>query len=394
MIRIAHISDSHFDERGRLDDVVAIHHEFLRQARAAEVELIVHGGDWFERRSTPTERIAVANFLQEAAGFCPVFGVKGNHDAAQDLEVFNRLDTAFPVRILDRPTTPAHPAEIMHLALGGGRVGLIALPWFDKAHLVATLDAEVDAEQSRQMTITAARDLLTCLRAEADRVRKAGAAPILVSHTLVQGSETSSGQVLIGTTVELAPADLAEGFAYAALGHIHKAQDWYGGRVAYSGSPHRCNFGEPEAKGWRLVTIDDAGEFVSSEFRELPARRMVFLEVDWTKTKNLAIEPNTFALGQRDEVDGALIRFRYHVRAEDLRLVDESVIEKVFLADGAHDVKLEAIVETDTRVRSEEITTVQTTAEKVEAFWRAKSIDVDEPTRERVFSNLAEMEAR
>jgi DNA repair exonuclease SbcCD nuclease subunit len=91
----------------------------------------------------------------------------------------------------------------------------------------------VDAGETRELTIAAARELLIAIGAEATRLRGLGAVPVLVAHVLVGGSEVSTGQVLLGTTVELAPFDLAEtGAAYLALGHVHKAQAWLGGRVA------------------------------------------------------------------------------------------------------------------------------------------------------------------
>jgi hypothetical protein len=94
------------------------------------------------------------------------------------------------------------------------------------------------------------------------------------------------------------------------------------------------------------------------------------------------------------DLRGAIVRYRYHIRAEGLHTVDEAGISAEITNGGAWDVKLEAIVESETRVRSEEIVRATSTAEKVEAFWRAKQIEVDGPTRDRVLGNLAELEAR
>jgi hypothetical protein len=73
--------------------------------------------------------------------------------------------------------------------------------------------------------------------------------------------------------------------------------------------------------------------------------------------------------------------------------VDEAGIEAALREAGAHEVKLEAIVVTTARVRSEGIATAQSTADKVEEFWKVKGITVDEPTRDRVRSKLGELEA-
>lgn len=406
MIRIAHISDSHWDERGRLQDVVDVHRAFIDQARERDVNLIVHSGDWFERRSTPAERLAVADFLEAARDIAPVFGVKGNHDAELDLSIFPRLnvtDDDQSLVIYDRPTAAPGSAEVYELDEPfddhAPRLGLLALPWFDKAHLVSQLEASVDQEETRERTIAAAQNLLTCLRAEATRLRGEGIVPILVAHVLVAGSEISSGQTLIGTTVEIAPQDLLDvGAAYAAIGHVHKTQTWFDGRVAYAGSPHRCNFGEPEAKGWRLVTLDDDGGFLYNDFVELPARRIVRLELDYTEESMRAalledgIHPNFFGLDVKRDVSGALVRFRYRIRPSDLHLVQEDLIASIFRADGAEEVRMEAVLVQEARARVPEIVEVQTTAEKVDAYLRAKGIDVGPAQVDRLHQKLGILE--
>lgn len=382
-LRIAHLADSHFDEKNRLDDNVAVHKAFVEQARAAGVDLILHAGDFFERRSTPAERNALAEFLTEAAEIADVVGVKGNHDADDDLDVFNRLDTRNPVEILSRPG----------VATRGGHA--IALPWFTKAGVVAGLAADTPIADSNEATISAARRLLAILRIEADRIANAGAVPLLVGHVLVAGSETSTGQTLIGSTVELAPSDILEvGCAYAALGHIHKAQSWLDGRVAYSGSPQRMNFGEPEPKGWNLVTIDterwrEPGG-VSVQFCPLPAREIVLLEADWTAHEAV----HTSAPHAAGILPGALVRFRYRIRPEHLHMVDEGRITDGLLNAGAHSVKLEAVLVHQDRIRCTEIATAADTWAKCLAYWQAKGIDVPENTRERLRLKLEEIETR
>jgi exonuclease SbcD len=392
MRKIAHLSDIHVDGRGRPEDLRRVLEAFLAEVHRECVDIILIAGDFYERRSTPEERTFLAEFLQRAAEIAPVAGARGNHDAPGDLEILNRLETRCPIFIADRATALPDSAWMVSGA-HGGEFGVLALPWVDKAHLVATLDATVDSASSTVATVAALRELLTCLRAEAEHVRSVGAIPLLVTHVMLGGSLLSNGQTLIGQGVELSPADLLDvGCAYAACGHIHISQDFHGGRVAYSGSPDRHDFGEAkEPKGWRLVTLTDEGEFRSNEFRELPALRMVLLEEDWTsQDKLIARWPHCSA----QDVAGALVRFRYRVRAEDLHLVDERALETSFLAGGAHDVKLEAVVEAATRVRSEEIAHVQTVGEKLDVFLVAKSIEVDEAQRTRLHEKLERLEAR
>jgi exonuclease SbcD len=401
VIRLAHISDTHFAEHKRPEDLKLVLDAFLEQVEKAGVDLIVHAGDFFDKRSTPAERLMLAEFLQRASEAAPVFGVKGNHDAAGDLELFNHLDVMEPgVRLVDRPTRPGE-AWIVDLynrpEHGRHQFGVMGLPWFDKAHLVATVDPVVDGETTRRATIETAESLLDGLRAEAARVREAGAIPILVSHAMVAGSVTSTGQVIQGITVELSPFALQEvGAEYVALGHVHAHQQWFNGQVAYSGSPMRHNFGEPEPKGWCLVTFDDYGKFVSNEFRELPARQIVLLNIDWFSEGDGLQQLRTLGPlpqpGWLEGCQGALVRFRYNIRAQDLHLVQEDKIAAVILEAGAADVKVEAIVKHEARTRSEAIVTARATIEKIQAYLEAKGESLDDVVMGRITEKLAEIE--
>lgn len=389
-LKIAHGADWHLDQSNRLQDTIDVIRAFIRDAREQAVDLIVVAGDIFERKSSPLERRAFTDLITEAAEVAPIFVVKGNHDAEHDLYPFTALDTENPVLILDRPTVTPGSAPIV--TVGGGlssaaRVALIALPWFDKASMAASLPASTDGATSTRATVAAAGELLTLLRAETSRVAALGAVPILVGHVLVAGSETSTGQTLIGTTVELSPSDLADvGAAYCALGHIHKHQSWHGGRVAYSGSPQRQNFGEPEEKGWVLVTLDTEvpGWFVGAEFRPLPARRIVLLECHSDQELKQIVYR---------QLSGALVRVRYYTTPELLHKVSEEQIEQAALAAGAAEVKIEAVLVHETRVRSEEIVTATTTMDKIRAYWQAKMVELSPETDARVEEKLATLEA-
>lgn len=392
MIRLLHLSDSHWDHRGRLQDIRDIHDAILGVARRERVDAIVHAGDFLERRSVPEERTAIADWLRAASEICPVVGVKGNHDQEGDLAIFNRLRTRHPVRIIERSTAAPGSAVVVQLA-GDRRVGVVGMAWVDKAHLAAGLDATVDQQETTALTISAVRDLLTCLRMEVSRLRSDGIVPVFVGHVMLGGSVVSSGQVLIGQGVELSTSDLLElGAAYAACGHIHVHQAWHGGRVAYSGSPHRCNLGEArEPKGVCVVTLDDDGTFIENRFVELPARRIVLIEEDWT-VGDTRLRPALSAFDPA-EIPGALVRLRYRIRPEDLHVVDEERYTAELVRLGAEEVTCEAVVEHQARVRSEEIVRAQTTFEKVATWARAKSIPIEDAQGERLRARVGELEA-
>jgi exonuclease SbcD len=402
-MRIAHISDSHFDERGRLKDDILLHEAFLNQALEEGVDLILHTGDLFERRSTPAERLAVKAFFEAAAEVAQVVLVKGNHEAQLDVDLWHQLrDTGRRVHVITGAVgaTPGS-AHILNVK-ATPPIGILGLPWFDKAHLVAQLGAQVSQEKTRQLTIATAGKLLAGYVAEANRLRDEGIVPIMGAHVLVQGSEVSSGQTLIGTTVELAPGDLLDiPAAYIGLGHVHKTQTWEGGRMAYAGSPKRCNFGEPEAKGWRLIEILHAtegrvlgggtmvSETITNEFRALPARPMIRELISAEAASSISGER---LREQRADLIGAIVRVRYEGSEEILALIDKEVVEKAYLHAGAEEVKVEPILEDKKAVRVQEVREAGSVADKAVVFWNAKGLELHEPCEEELRSKIERLE--
>lgn len=351
-MKLLHLSDSHFSERRRLGDTVAIHQHISNLARERGVDLIVHAGDWFERRSTGPERNALATFIQGLP--CPLFGVKGNHDAPEDLTIFNEIETEHPVCIMERPDVE----YLSSYAKAKPNVALIGVPWFDRAHIVQNLGV-LDREEGRAQASAIAEQYVKMLAGQVAEARAAGFIPIVVGHLMVAGSIVSSGQCLIGTTVELSPHSLFEmGASYVALGHVHLRQEWYGGRVAYCGSPEAHDFGEPEEKGVYIVTIDDATrEFVSSEFVPVPSRRIVRLEGD---------------VDDQQDIQGALVRLRLRLTPAEIAAFDREATIADLMAKGAADVKLEFVAENVVAERAPEIAAAQTVADKLRCYMESK----------------------
>ncbi len=371
---IVHIADSHFDERHGLAENFELHMLLGRHLRELSPGLIVHSGDLYERKSSPAERncaIAVIGFLSEIA---PVVLVRGNHDAHGDLHKFRAIGRNHPVLVFDEAT---------HYDISGFRV--IALPWFEKSGIVARMDPAERQFAGTTATIGAARGLLATLATYASEGRARGLTPLLVGHVLVAGSEVSTGQTVIGQTVELDPASILDvGCEYAALGHIHKAQQWYDGRVRYAGSPQRLNFGELEDKGASLVTFRE-GRFERASFLQLPARKIVLVDCDVPGPRRVVVRGDA-----RDHVN-AFVRARIHVTAEDMRTLDEEAMRQTLFA-GAKDVKFEYIVKVQQRVRCEAIATARSTWAKFLAYLAAAGIELTEPQLERCRAKLSSIE--
>lgn len=394
---IAHISDCHFVEGPRLDEAARLQDIFIDECQRAKVDLIVDTGDQYHphvsgRPATPNEEIFAVDCHRRRAEKAPEVGVLGNHDVPANIDLFNRLGGRNPIWFATRPHKYAFR-----------EFDVLCLPWFWKSHIAASLPAEIDGEEVSRRTNAVARQLLMTMQGEAALSHSQGRIPIGLGHLMVAGSELSSGQsqAVMGTTVALTPWEINDvNCAVFCLGHVHRAQQWFDGRVAYAGSPMRFDFGEPEPKGFRLIEIEKDGEGyrVRNDFVELPARRIELYEINFTDQTNLAqlkehgINVCT-GLAVRDRTNDAMVRFRYHIRPEDLPLVDKKALEKVFYADGAFSVKIDSQLVHTARVRSEAIVKAETTWNKLLAFWDSKSIALPEDVAERLKAKLALIES-
>lgn len=386
-VRLAHISDLHIQDGPRAQEIASVLEAAGEEFRRAAVDLILCTGDVFDSLSSPAERAVVKRVFRLWAEIAPVVVIKGNHDRPEDLALFDEADLrgGYPIRVFERAGS-----------IGGSEWVVFSLPWFDKAFIASQVSMEdEDADSLGQRIQQAARSVLAGIRSLA--LEQAGdRIPILGAHVLVGGAQVSTGQTLIGTTIEIPPHDLADaGCAYVALGHVHKTQAWADGRVAYAGSPWRQNFGEPEEKGFRLVEIEQAGGLglttVRNDFVALPARRIELVEVDLTSAsarRKFMEDPLSLIGEQLKDCNDSLVRVRYSIDPSHLSSVDPEALEQTVRNLGAFHVKAEAIQVQSARARAPEIAAADSLVEKMNAYFRAKNIAVDEGQLARLSAKL------
>jgi exonuclease SbcD len=385
MQRVAVIADSHFDEHSRFEECIALHDWIVADAKKRRVDLFIHTGDVFERKSTPRERIAVANWLRSLAEVAPIVIVRGNHDVLGDLAIYRALRTRFPVTVEE--------AAGVHVVRG---IAVAAVAWPRKAHLLASSDGGRD--ETEQVAADAMRNLLRGLGAQ---LATHDGPRILAMHAMVRGSITSVGQPLVGCDLELGLDDLALANAQiAALGHIHCGQDWMHGEmpIVYPGSPRRTAFGEIEEKGYVVIDIDNEGTAVWERVI-VPATPMILLGARWWPTSDPPAfgfdgESSPTELARGGAVERAEIRFRYEVSSDHRDAAKRAAAEvrDGLIAAGAAAVKVEEVVTATVRARAPEVAEAKTLDEKLHALWRARR-DVPEPPRtERLLTKVHELE--
>ncbi len=221
-MRLLHTADWHL---GRLlhrvpllDAQRRVLDHLIDVARDEQVDAIVVAGDLFDRALPPVEAVQLAgDALRRMAAVAPVIAISGNHDSAQRLGFARELIAAGGVHLMTDPIGSGDPVvlEDEH-----GPVAFYGIPYLDPDLCRGPL--EVD-ERSHDAVVRAA----TALAREdlAERSARAGHAVrgVVVSHAFVHGGEPSDSErdISVGGA-ETVSASVFDGFAYAALGHLHR----------------------------------------------------------------------------------------------------------------------------------------------------------------------------
>ena len=279
-LRILLVADTHIgfdlplrprvERRRRGHDFVANFQRALQPALRGDVDLVLHGGDLFDRSRVPPALVdlAMEPLVRVAQSGTPVYVVPGNHERAR---IPLHLWSAHPnLHIFHQPRTFLHQGP-------GGTVALVGFPF------------------ARRICERFA-DLVRQARAGAPRADYA----LLCMHQTVEGSQVGPGDFTFRRGRDIIPGrDLPTGFDAVLSGHIHRPQvlthDLAARRLAapviYPGSVERTSFAErDEDKGYAVVTLGHPGEPVRVDFCSLPARPMVSLMLDPPAPDRAALE--------------------------------------------------------------------------------------------------------
>lgn len=289
VVRILFLADTHlgFDlpvsprikRRRRGDDFLANYATALRPALAGEVDLVVHGGDVFNR-SRPVPSLAYQAFeplSRVADRGVPVFIVPGNHERGKLPHL--RFAKHSRIHVFDEPR--AFVVEVR-----GVRVALAGFP------------SERDAVRPRfnkLLEATRWRDVAADVR-------------LLCLHQCVEGSTVGPANYTFTTAADVIRcADIPSDFAAVLSGHIHRHQVLthdlrgcvLGAPVLYAGSIERTSIAEAdEDKGFLLVEISlgNGKAHVNWQFQLLPARPLVRCALDLDACTDAELEARLRAL--------------------------------------------------------------------------------------------------
>lgn len=398
------VGDIHLREGANLDDTVNALGFAAVLADARDVDAVLIAGDVFEGKSTAVERAIFGHALNTLSAHPSgtrreVLIVKGNHDQAQDLEVF----AGYPgVRVFERP-------ELVTILKRQGDdvegVDVYCVPWPDKAFLAAgEASAALAGEALEQAGGAALGSMLRFIKDSRESAIKGHADPLVVlAHLQVSGAITSSAQPLVGRAIEVTTGDLqAAGAVFTALGHVHKPQELAPG-VAYIGGLTCHDFGEEaEEKRLGVLTVypsTDANVQTKYilEWVPVPCRKWLTIDavvIDGAGVvEHVAGESETAGWSGNIEqcipgaIAGANVRYKYRCTEAEEHLFDHARIRLRFAM--ANSLKVEPDVTREARVRCADVSAATTNRGKLEAWAHAVDVEVTPGMLEK----LAELEA-
>lgn len=373
-----------------LADQAAVLDRIADVAIERKVDLVLHGGDVYEGRTsgighliTPEQQRVFLDFvarLREARISTLALTGNGVHDLAQ--RAVHGLDVLHEVpgiAVADSPNV---------YALGGFNV--CALPWVSTANILARMNGAVDHDAAAQT----AADLLVRIAEELHRGAREvhpDLPTILICHFAISGSKLPTG-LSVDQMREpvLSWADLdAIGYDCIIGAHVHEPQqisqpliDQTLGFVV--GSPQQLSFGERGEHGVWIVDIVEhkAGNAVSAEFVPIASRQFH----TFTVTDAVGLDGLAECFIGWDVPDGAIVRVRYQASEEDARRIDHEALRRAYLAAGASRVTIEPQIVREARARAEGVSEEISPGEALAAWCETQ--DVSSELAQRMLATL------
>ena len=272
---IIHTADWHLGARlageERQDEQAAFLGWLSERMGELHPDMLIVAGDVFDAATPPQSALSLYyRFLADlrtASPCCRVLILGGNHDSPAMLEAPRELLSALNITVVG--TSTDDPCKSI-LELDDCVV--CAVPFLRERDLRSAApgqSAEDIAAAIREGIARRYREALEAANAVAN-----GRPVIATGHLAALGTQNSLSErsIYIGNLGAVA-ASCFDGFAYAALGHIHHAQAvGHMENVRYAGSPLALDFSEAAAdKEIRIVTVVNG--VVSSEPLPIPTFR-------------------------------------------------------------------------------------------------------------------------
>lgn len=334
-MRIVHTADWHL---GRIfhgvhmtEDQAVVLDQLVDAVAELQPDCVVVAGDLYDRAVPPPEAVAllddVFSRLVRELGVS-VLVVAGNHDSPERLGFGGRLLESARLFVVGRLDPRLEPVVVLD---EHGPVAFHLLPFVEPAQVRERFAADpLVAHGPSANSVDGHGSALAHLVARARRNHPRGMRGVVVAHGSVTGVTEAESERPLWVGTHAAEASVFAPFAYAALGHHHRAQDLDGPRVRYPGSLLAYSFSEAgEPRTLTVVDLDEEGR-LERQLVPLTPRHEVRV-VEGTLAALLKAAPSEDYLKVVLTDDGPVLdpagrlreRFPNLLQLEQARLLDE-----------------------------------------------------------------------
>ena len=294
-MKLIHTADWHlgkiFNNISLLDQQKYCLEQLVRLIEQEKPDFVLIAGDIYDRAVPPAEAVRLLDEVLHSIVVqlkTPVLAIAGNHDSPERIGYCQSILQRQGLHIFGELKLPLEP--LIHQDQWGS-VYLYAFPYTDPENLAYLLQSYQPEKQHNIQTHQDVADFVVRQIAEqrqpTDRI-------VLVGHLFVKnGTETKdSERVLreVGGASQVA-AEVFAAIDYTALGHLHRPQEFAGGKVRYSGSLMKYSFAEhDQPKSTTIVELRAKGQ---CQITEVP----MFAQQDFRRVEGY-IENATFHLAE------------------------------------------------------------------------------------------------
>jgi exonuclease SbcD len=364
MIKILHFADAHIDmaNYGRHDpqtglpmrvmDFLASLDEIVDTAIAEKVNLVLFAGDAYrDRTPAPTfQREWGRRIMRLSRASIPTLLLVGNHDSspalgrAHALESFDTLEVPY-LRVVEKPEF-LQPKDLFGLPLK-----VIAVPWISRSGLMAAMGPQPG--EAAEVSTNLVERMIELVQIYLDEPNDEQIPVVLTAHCSIEGASYGGERIIMLSNDLVLPASLVKDsrLDYAALGHIHKAQDLNQNAhppVVYPGSIERVDFGEAGDEKFFVIAHVERGK-TRIEWRKLEhIRPFVDRTVQVNNEEDLT-ERLYAALPAAESLAGAIVRLVIEYPRDMEAAIDDASLREY--ASQAFEFQLTRRPQSEARIR-------------------------------------------
>lgn len=297
-MRILHTSDWHLNDKlGRIPrqgDIVKRLEEIANYLDEHKVDVMVVAGDLFSQYNRIDDLKSAVGEMRDVfqpflLGGGTIITISGNHDNEAFFNLMRfALDLADPidpkklgVRPSGRLYLAAQPTYLLLEDKAGQQVQFVLMPYPTSSRYLKDEKTRYGSMDEKNSLLHQA--MLQTIDSVKNKFIKPELPSVLVGHAHIRGSQLHNlYRISEREDVVFDAGDIPTNWAYAAYGHIHKAQALAGTtHVRYSGSIERLDYGErDDEKSVVLVEIGAKGRTQEPERLLLNATPIYRVEIN------------------------------------------------------------------------------------------------------------------